>query len=346
MKISHYFCFGGFLLLCVNIAFAKEENSFSYKDWAITCDNTRTCRAEGYQLESYDEFTKESNPISMLITRSAGPNTLVDIRIQVSSEIDSETNYVPSNKWSFYIGNLELSGKPDVKSLTWHLSALQVKQLLPELLRQSSATLVDGNLSWHLSVVGAKAMLLKMDDKQGRLSTPGALVKRGSRDENQVLKPLVAPKLYAVALEKQRPNDKKLGKLMLAEINKDDYLDCNDVYEHKLPSPIIYRLTNSKVLMSIECPTGAYNYTSLLWIADDKPPYQPKLQEANGDFDNGAVQESFKGRGIGDCWSSRTWYFDGNKFVTTGESTSGMCRGFVGGAWNVPTYVSKVIKKR
>ena len=346
MKISHHFCFGGFLLLCVNIAFAKEENSFYYKDWALTCDNTRTCRAEGYQAQFYDESAEQSSPISMLITRAAGENTPIDIQVQVADDVYGETNYVPSNKWSFYIGNLELSGKPDVKSLTWYLSTLQAKQLLPELLRQSSATLIDGNLSWHLSLVGAKAMLLKMDDKQGRLSTPGALVKRGSRGENQVLKPLEAPTVFAASLEKQRQNDKKVGKLTLAEVDKDDYLDCNDVYEHKLPSPIIYRLSNSKVLMSIECPTGAYNYTSLFQIADDKPPYQPKLQEANGDFDNGAVQESFKGRGIGDCWSSRTWHFDGNKFVTTGESTSGMCRGFVGGAWNVPTYVSKVIKKR
>jgi Protein of unknown function (DUF1176) len=339
MKTYSSLWLSGLLLMCVNFAFAKEENSFTYKDWALTCDNTRTCRAEGYQEEI------QPNPISILLTRVAGTNTPVDVQIQVASEVNGGESYESSDNWKLYVGKLVLSGNPDVKSLTWHLTANQVKQLLPELLQQSYAILTDGNISWELSLSGAKAMLLKMDEKQGRLSTPSALVKRGSRDESKVPKPILAPQVYVARLEKQRSDDKKLGKLILKGINKDDFADCNDVYETKAPEPELYRLTNTKVLVSIDCPMGAYNYTDLLWIANDKSPYQPKLQVANGEFSDGAVHESYKGRGLGDCWYVRVWYFDGKEFVLGEEKTTGMCRGFAGGAWDVPTRVSRVKKR-
>ncbi|RZI54672.1 MAG: DUF1176 domain-containing protein, partial [Pseudomonas sp.] len=29
-----------------------DPPSFSYKDWEVACDNTRTCRAAGYQSEA------------------------------------------------------------------------------------------------------------------------------------------------------------------------------------------------------------------------------------------------------------------------------------------------------
>ena len=38
----------------------KEPVSFQHKDWALQCDNTRTCRAVGYQSEG-----GESEPVSM-----------------------------------------------------------------------------------------------------------------------------------------------------------------------------------------------------------------------------------------------------------------------------------------
>lgn len=48
-----------------------------------------------------------------------------------------------------------------------------------------------------------------------------------------------------------------------------------------------------------------------------------------------------KGRGIGDCWWVRQWQFDGRGFVRTSEAGDSMCRGFAGGAWQLPTYVTR-----
>ena len=42
---------------------------------------------------------------------------------------------------------------------------------------------------------------------------------------------------------------------------------------------------------------------------------------------------------------SRTaWIWNGETFAKSEESSTGMCRGFAGGAWDLPTYVSAVVK--
>lgn len=45
---------------------------FSHHDWQLACDNTRTCRAAGYQAEG------EEPPMSVLLTREAGPRRPVE----------------------------------------------------------------------------------------------------------------------------------------------------------------------------------------------------------------------------------------------------------------------------
>jgi hypothetical protein len=46
--------------------------SFLRDDWAVTCDNTLTCRMEGYSPEDDDDSSQGRGGV--LITRSAGPN--------------------------------------------------------------------------------------------------------------------------------------------------------------------------------------------------------------------------------------------------------------------------------
>jgi len=43
-----------------------------HRDWELACDNTGTCRAAGYQ-----SLETETPAVSVLLTRSAGPNTSI-----------------------------------------------------------------------------------------------------------------------------------------------------------------------------------------------------------------------------------------------------------------------------
>ncbi|RTQ31788.1 DUF1176 domain-containing protein [Variovorax gossypii] len=314
-------------------AAGKDGVSFSHNDWELACDNTRTCRAAGYQSEGADI----TEPVSMLITRKAGPGTSIEIELQTGGEKATK------GPVRFKVGKAALSG---LKDSSTSLDQDQVRAVLPELLKNDDATLMDrGGQKWVLSLSGLNAVLLKMDEVQGRVGTPGALVRRGSKPESTVLPPVPAPVVHVVVPPKARPGDDGLAARIFPSLKQSDAKDgCNNHDDFNAKSLNVSRLTDRKVLLSFGCGMGAYNYSSLLWIANDKPPYAPVAIEANGDFDekDGSVTSSMKGRGIGDCWSSETWSFNGKDFVRTAAAGDGMCRGFAGGAWSLPRYVTRV----
>jgi hypothetical protein len=310
----------------------KEPVSFSHNDWELACDNTRTCRAAGYQPDS-----GAGEPVSMLITRKAGAGTSIEIELQTGGEEDAK------GALRFKVGKATVSG---LQAGSDSLDDNQVRSVLPELLKSDDATLAAGGKKWTLSLAGLNAVLLKMDEAQGRVGTPGALVRRGGKPESSVLPPLPAPVVNAVKPSKARPGDDALAARIFRSLKLDDVKEqCNNSDDLNAKSLAVHRLTERKVLLSLGCGMGAYNYSSLLWIANDKPPYAPVSLEANGEFDekDGSVTAGFKGRGIGDCWSSETWHFDGKGFVRTAATGDGMCRGFPGGAWTLPRYVSRVV---
>ncbi len=51
---------------------------------------------------------------------------------------------------------------------------------------------------------------------------------------------------------------------------------------------------------------------------------------------------SFKSRGIGDCWHGKEAVWNGKIFIRTSEWTTGSCKGFTGGAWQLPIFVSEI----
>ncbi|MFN4118481.1 DUF1176 domain-containing protein [Acidovorax sp.] len=309
----------------------KASLSFQHKDWALQCDNTRTCRAVGYQAEGGD-----SEPVSVLLTRDAGPDTPVQVELQVYSEKASPA-VLQIKVGSFVLGGL--------KGNAPRVSPGQVPRLLQELLKNNEATVSAGKDQWTLSLAGAHAVLLKMDEAQGRVGTPGALVRRGSRPEASVLPPLPAPAVKAVAPVPTRKGDAALAKPLLAALDRASAEgQCNGDDAFNPANVQVHRLTDRKVLLSVPCGMGAYNFSSLLWIANDRPPYQPEpLRDVDGEFDSatGRVHSAMKGRGIGDCWWTREWQFDGHVFVRAREAGDSMCRGFAGGAWQLPSHVTR-----
>lgn len=313
---------------------------FSHKDWGLQCDNTRTCRAEGYQAQMGG-----SDPVSMLITRAAGPDTPVEIALQV----DSEQTF--SEPLQFKLGRLLLAG---LTGEIIKLTPVQVQMVLPELLKNESAIVLAAApgknpgqaLQWTLSLAGVNAVLLKMDEAQGRLDTPGALVRKGSRAEARVLPPLPLPQLRGQLPVPTRSSDAALAQPIFAAIGAAQTSQLRDQCNRLDELPLqVHRLSASQVLLSAACATGAYNSTEILWLANDKPPYTPQLLEANGEFDSAgaSVHSAQKNRGAGDCWRFKSWQWDGNSFTLSDVSGNFMCRGFLGGAWQLPIYKTRIV---
>jgi hypothetical protein len=316
--------------------------SFSHKDWELVCDNTRTCRAAGYHPED------DAPNASILLTRAAGPNQPVSIQLQLA---DDERHPVPG-QLAMTVGRRPAGTvRIDPKSNTGTLSQAQIQPLLPALLHDAPIAWTASGTTWTISTAGANAVLLKMDEFQGRLDTPGALVRKGSKPEGNVL-PAVAPSDITSG---PVPRDKRPITLtaaqqrdLIAALRKttvDGSCELLDAKSDDAGPLEVRRLTKDKLLVSHACWRAAYNTGDGYWVVNALPPYAPVLVTTSAtDYDDGVISSTQKGRGIADCLGTASWTWDGRTFVQTSEATTGLCRQFPGGAWDLPTLVTRVHK--
>ncbi|WP_311239810.1 MULTISPECIES: DUF1176 domain-containing protein [unclassified Xanthomonas] len=316
---------------------------FSHKDWTIACDNTRTCRAAGYQPEDTEPA------VSVLLTRKAGAAQPVTAQLKIG-QLKQAT--APSTL-TLSIGKRDL-GPLNLQGATGSatLSAAQTSALLTALTGESAAIVAVGNdgRRWQLSDQGASAVLLKMDEFQGRLGTRGALVRKGKGNESAVLPALPAPQVQVAKLAAAQPGDAKLARLPALYAALKTALPANEQCQALEPGgaqePLnIARLSNDKLLVSAACTLGAYNLGMGYWVVNARAPFAPVLVTLQGtDLSGSTIRSSQKGRGLGDCSVDASWGWTGQRFVQTAKSNSGLCRGIAGGAWQLPTLVTAVKK--
>lgn len=321
--------------------------SFSHNDWQIVCDNTRTCRAAGYSEDG------EERRVSVLLTRAAGPGEVVKGQLMLGSYGEEDEAF-----YATFPKNIKLTLRIDGRqigrltmprnSLMADLPPQQVAALLTALRGKTTIEWTSGDNRWPLSDAGAAAVLLKMDEFQGRLGTRGAIIRKGKQGDDGVLPPLPPLEVVAAPLSKDLPEDAKLAKsknlrkALRTTIGKDDY--CPDLDDGTVTEEMaITRLTGTQLLASARCWMGAYNAGYGYWVINAQPPFHPVLVTTSGeDFSGREISSSHKGRGLGDCWSSDSWTWDGQQFVHTESSSTGMCRLMApGGGWSLPSIVTK-----
>ncbi len=323
------------------------DTVFDHEDWQLVCDNTRTCRAAGYQRDD------AAMPVSVLFTRNAGAGTAIAGRVMLGDGWeDSMLGGLPAPfRVALWIDGKQHGERTVTKdALDADLTAAQTTALLKALARDTRIEFRAGKTVWALSDRGAAAVLLKMDEVQNRIGTVGAVLRKGKSTEAKVLPPLPAPVVKAAALTPATPGDARFiathgDALRKALRNSTDEDACQDLHktgDEEEPLDVV-RLTKTKLLVSTRCWLAAYNAGSGYWIVNDTAPYRPELVTADAtDFDNGTLGSAQKGRGIGDCWYSEQWTWDGTGFVQTAASSTGLCKGFAGGAWQLPTLVTEI----
>lgn len=349
MRLSPIFCIATAIVLgYANLLSAAEQRhgvglSFSHKDWVLACDNTRTCRAAGYHADSPDQ------PISVLLTRLAGANQAVSVQVQLGET--EQLQKMPSSL------NLRINGQSlgnvalDPKTGIGSLDAKQVTALLAVFGKKASITWGLGKQTLVLSDEGAAAVLLKMDEFQGRLGTVGALVRKGNQDESKVLPALPLPKVQAAAIPQAKlsPLSAAQQKQLKADVLKTlgDQANCDvllDPETHANAEFKRYPLSPQQAVVTTPCWRAAYNSGDGVWLTNYQAPFQPRLVTTDSsDYAKGEITIAQKGRGLGDCWSYSASVWDGKQFVKTRDHTTGLCKGFPGGAWELPTFVSETI---
>jgi len=307
-----------------------------YKDWDIACDNTKHCEAAGTESEeAFDGDT--AHAVALWIGRDAGPNTPV-----LGTLTLSDRSYAAASQASVVVGGkrFTLNVAPN-----GDLDPAPLKVLLAAMLNENEARISTAGQTWVLSLAGFKAAALKMDEMQGRLFTPGALVRKGNKPESTVPPPLPAPVVHAVPFQPNRKGDDALAGPVLAAVADRDCFD--NLPDDQGPQISVVRVSSTQVIVERECSRAAYQSEPTLWLANDKPPYSPKeveFADARPANTSGAGQYNFeldaksghadsmmKGRGLNDCNESEEWAWTGRRFVVTQAWTAPQCRGIPGG---------------
>ena len=319
----------------------------NYQDWDLVCDNTGTCRMAGYQDES-------SDPVSILFTRAAGENAAVEGKLTIVPFGEADRDVQVGQDIEIWLNGKSLGTVKHISDdAPDKLTEEQTKALLSGLKKESEIRLTYGKTTLKVSDKGAAAAMLKMDEFQQRLNTPSALIRQG-QEKHAVLAPKVEPQIDAVSVKNRKTTELKLGEKqydnVLALLRKahdgcvDEDLESQDI--------TLYPLTQNKVLAEALCARAAYQYTNYYAVLDDKlskveQVLADQYNEAGYDEKQGYafVRGIYKGRVIGDCWNSEDAVWNGKIFIRTSEWTTGSCKGFTGGAWQLPIFVSDIIVK-
>ncbi|WP_347253539.1 DUF1176 domain-containing protein [Leminorella grimontii] len=320
-----------------------EGMSFSHKDWEMTCDNTRTCRAAGYGVEEGE--------VSVLLTREAGAGKEVSAVVTFGT-FDEQP--VSAESVTMVIYNKPKFTLTPGKEGEWLLTPKQVPELIEALIQSYRIVFYQGSKARELSSSGVNAVLLKMDEYQGRLGTVGALIKKGNKDESGVLSAVTPPKIVAAPVyieseEKPFPQDRlaalwpTLSKTLLDE---DSCFSSNKDEASSKENLRIIVLDKEHSLIKGACWMAAYNYGNAYWLVDSELKTTPTLINTDITFyGNGVLMSSQKGRGVGDCWSHDEWVWDGEKFQKSQSYDTGACRAIsAGGTWQLYSWVTDVVK--
>lgn len=335
------------------------EEKYSSSDWDLACDNRGTCRAAGYYSDDLPVFEENSEffPVSMMIKREAGKaGAMAKVALQAEDAPLPEEIELFLNEKSFG------SVKKDSDKNAWQeeVFVLNGEQLAAILAQSGEKVVIEfraQKFRWQLSDVGMKEVLQKMDEVQGFAGTRGALLAKGDVPlPTQIYDyPKVADKPFLDKAPRVIKRESEEGKRLLALLretkNADGYTageNCEifddaavqEMSEEMRPDFSLWRLNESKSLLTGLCFRGAYNVGDAAWIMDDKltQVHEYLAMDVSAVADS-RINSNFKGRGLGDCFALQEFVWDGEQFVQSLEASTGQCKGFGGGAWIIPTVV-------
>ena len=339
----------------------SEGWGFVQDDWQVVCDNTRICRVAGYSSDASID-----KPASVLFTVSPKV-ALPEAQIQLASKASKDKAELWLNNKNY--GTLQPA---ESDAALYDLSAKQTQAIIDKARITNKIEIRAGNNRWRISDKGISSVLLKLDDVQGRVGTSMALISKDQRNQQTPKAALPIPIINkAFAYSAKDSNALAPSKLKYFQQNINKWVDIdskqligsgNTMGDCELVNPKTEEyqrmseygstmlgwdfipVDKAHTLATHLCWSGPYNSSTGYWLINNDKPSNPMLiTTAGNEYDAGDIRAANKDRGIGDCWNSATWTWNGKAFVKSAEASTGLCRGFAGGAWDLPTYVSKVI---
>ena len=342
---------GGSSSAPVSTATVKSDSK-TFHDWYAVCDNGNLCSAyaggqTGWILIQMDAGGQAQPTVRVGMWPDSGD----DLKSAVTLGID---------------GNRHVAAFTSDDETNGLLSASDARAAISQLAAGRSITLSAEGQTVELPTAGVSASLLWFDERQGRLDTTTALIRKGSKPASAVPAapalpvitpgPAVSQAGFAVAKEIVDGEDlshpilpASLEALPFVKQCRED--TATNAYLNKAVSAD--RLSATAELWGIPCSSGAYNESYAYYLtgpqganprliyfpnADGKPRPSAEgddmlLTNPAYDPDTRVMSAFAKGRGIGDCGVDQSWVWTGEAFVLSREFVMSDCFGITADLW-------------
>lgn len=310
----------------------------TFRDWTAGCDNTRACTALSLPNEADEDVA------FLRLDRAAGPDSAPSLTLKLRRqklaprfEIELVLDGAPFPT----AGRRFPATSNDAETAEIALPPADAEALIAAARKATLLTARIGKRSFKLSLAGSVAAMLWIDERQGRLDTPTALIRKGTTG-NVPPAPALPVIVSKPATGKPLAKDQAaaLIKALRAELNRREPDSCEDTPEGFTSADDVYALDDATRLVVVACSRGAYNISSQFWlvpgrdVAKAKPAVfegnedKPGNELVNADFDPKDGRATFfaKGRGIGDCGASGSYGWNGARFAALQLSAMGECR--------------------
>ncbi|WP_461342812.1 DUF1176 domain-containing protein [Brevundimonas sp. GN22] len=304
----------------------------AFRDWTAICDNVNNCAAYG---------PGEDNGGFVLVKLAAGP----EARPRVYA--DSWALQSPTVPTRLDIDGRNYAGvwgdpDTDLNVLTFENPS---DQLLRALANGQALTLSANAERISVSLTGAAAAFLWIDERQGRLGTTTALVRKGDRPASSVPDAPTPPRIRVAAPVSQTDLPKTLSPHVTALPRA---RECASLYENKSfgrDDWAVHRLGTDTLLWELPCGAGAYNFSQAYVLSANDgsgaralefpTPRGPLDSLVNSSFDSqtNTIGAFGKGRGVGDCGSMASWAWTGREFALLSEDNMSDCLGIHWDIW-------------
>ncbi len=326
------------------------EGTFEKNDWQVTCDNFKTCRAAGFQEENDERLVS----VLLQIDATAGDKGVAYLNLMVEGSeeraIERPTMHVGEKSYGQVLANSSNVSQNElsffaVQDSPYVLTEAQTEALISASHQTRFVVFRSGGQKWQVSTSGMGVILEKIDDIQGRVGTRNSLSKklRGTKRYVSIKKSATPVTVKALDASGQILTREELNDLV-PRVKNNKEIDCTqfrgvDDFAQTPLSPVA-------TYVEAPCWLAAYNAGGKAFLVAKSDAGILKIEDVPaGELTaEGRLFIEHKGRGLGDCLSREEWAWDGVTFILIKRWDTGMCRGFLGGAWSLPEFYLPVIE--
>lgn len=327
--------------------------SHTFMDWIVACDNGLTCRAVSLVPEpSPAELEEAQRTVGTPEQPATDPwERFGVLRLERDAGPDAPLRMLLSD-FEGTPARLTIYDEPLKARITrvedgWRVEPADQAAFL-EALYSGIMAVKDsaGRTLSEIALGGVRGALVYMDERQGRLGTPGAAIRRGRRPNSSVPPAPALPVVQVAPPATERPLAIPAARMLEARRE----MGCTvEEVGASAEEAATFALGNGRILIMMGCGSGAYNVNSLpliAWregdliriaaapfdVAHDPVDGEPEPKGhfvTNADFDPAAMSISHwaKGRGLGDCGTSAAYAWDGERFRLVRQDEMSECRG-------------------